>query len=167
MHTSNLEPLHLRGSVISVDHDADTITVKLDEGEERTLPFDAFDAGDVYNAGQHFDLTVDEAGQPLTVIATAEPERHSIPGYVESVDVDDELAWVYLREPEGWRRKVMPLHLFVEHGLAAAGRHFTLEVDEAGTPIALHADESDLEMQLQPAEAAKPRWTQRPAAEAD
>ena len=38
----------LSGTVVEVDYDADAITVELADGSRRTLPFEMFDAQDVY-----------------------------------------------------------------------------------------------------------------------
>ncbi|MDE3074683.1 MAG: hypothetical protein KGJ86_04575 [Chloroflexota bacterium] len=157
----------LNGRVVAVDHDHDTITVRLDDGEEEIFPFEPFDSGDVFRVGQRFSLISDQSGKTLTVVPATEAEPKTVPGYVESVDADDELVWVYLRDEEGWHRKVMPLELFAAQGLAHAGRHFRLEMDDHGTPVRLSPDEQELEMQAQPAEETKPRWTNRPAAEAE
>jgi len=159
----------LQGAVVDVDYDRDVIEVRLDDGSERSFQFELFDSGDVYQPGQRFLLTVDEQGEALEVSVSGPiPGAYtSVSGYVESVDQDDELAWVYLRGEEGWRRKVMPLQLFREHGLDRPGRHFLLDMDEAGTPVALHDDEEELEMQPLAVEETKPRWTNRPAAEAE
>ncbi len=155
------------GEVVSIDYDRDTIVVRMDGEDERTLSFELFDASDIFQPGQRFTLSLDESGQPLAVLPGTPRPVTQVPGYVESVDMDDELVWVYLRDEEGWHRKVIPLELFIANGLAHPGRHFFLETDEDGTPIALEPDEQELEMKLQPAEQAKPRWTSRPAAEAE
>ena len=159
----------LQGEVLEVDFDIDAVTVRLEDGNERVFPFELFDSYDVYQPGQHFLLTFDEAGEPSKVLAAEAPisSHVTISGYVESVDQDDELVWVYLRAEEGWHRKVMPLQLFRENGLDRPGCHFVLELDEAGTPVALQSDEDELEMMPQPIEETKTRWTDRPAAEAD
>src|SRR5437588_4017242 len=99
----------LSGEVIDVDYDADIIKVRLDDGREETFPFELFDTQDVYQAGQRFELKRGNQGQPDTVEGTPEAERMTVSGYVESVDEDDELVWVYIRSEEGWQRKVMPL----------------------------------------------------------
>src|SRR5690348_18328332 len=106
------------------------------DGTQRTLPFELFDSQDVYQPGQHFELRLDDAGDPADVSGGIAPEslHATLTGYVESVDQDDELVWVYLRTEECWQRKVMPLSLFQESGLARAGVHFLLDVDEQGTP---------------------------------
>jgi len=156
------------GEVVEVDYDRDTITVRLEDGAERTFPFQLFDEQDVYQAGQRFRLTQDDGGEPRAVsLVEAASARAAISGYVESVDQDDELVWVYLRGEEGWQRKVMPLRLFEEHDLARPGSHFLLELGEDGTPTDLQPDEHELEMLPQAVEETKPRWTNRPAAEAD
>lgn len=159
----------LSGTVIEVDYDQDTIAVELADGAQRTLPFELFDAQDVYRAGQPFDLTLDASGEPSKVVARVSPEtlHTTVSGYVESVDQDDELVWVYIRTEEGWQRKVMPLRLFEEADLARAGAHFLLDLDEHGTPLSLQPDDSELEMLPQLAEEVKPRWTDRPPAEAE
>lgn len=159
----------LSGIVVEVDYDADTISVELDDGRQQTLPFELFDAQDVYRPGQHFALKVNGSGEPSEVTARVSPEdlRTTVNGYVESVDQDDELVWVYVRTEEGWQRKVMPLSLFEESDLARAGVHFLLDLDEQGTPLGLRPDDSELEMLPQSIEETKPRWTSRPAAEAE
>jgi hypothetical protein len=159
----------LSGRVLDIDYDADTITVELDDGRQQTFPFELFDSGDVYQAGQPFELKVDDAGGPAEVATSQAPQalQATVNGYVESVDQDDELAWVYVRGEEGWQRKVMPLSLFEEMGLARPGAHFLLDLDENGTPLALHPDEDELEMLPQAIEETKPRWIGRPAAEAE
>ena len=157
------------GTVVEVDYDADTITVELADGSQRTLPFAMFDAQDVYQPGQPFELRLDESGDPVEVLsgAAAEASCTTVNGYVESVDEDDELVWVYVRTEEGWQRKVMPLGLFRESELDRAGAHFLLDLDEHGTPVQLRPDEAELEMLPQQQEETKPRWTNRPAAEAE
>jgi len=159
----------LAGTVVDVDYDADTITVELEGGEQRTYSFELFDSQDVYQPGQRFELTLDKAGDPDQVAATDQPAGDcvTVNGYVESVDQDDELAWVYIRGEEGWQRKVMPLSLFREVGLDRPGVHFLLDQDEHGTPVSLRPDEDELEMLPLQAEETKPRWTNRPAAEAE
>jgi len=159
----------VQGEVLDVDYDRDEIIVRLDGGVERAFAFQLFDAQDLYQTGQRFTLSFDEDGELLEVSLVDAPSgaHISLNGYVESVDPDDELVWVYLRDDEGWHRKVMPLQLFRDKDLDRPGAHFLLDVDEAGTPLDLHPDEAELEMQLQPAEEVKPRWTSRPAAEAD
>jgi hypothetical protein len=159
----------LRGEVVDVDYDADTITVRLDDGREETYPFELFDGSDVYQAGQRFELKLSDRGAPEEIASADAPATSAVTvaGYVESVDEDDELAWVYIRGEEGWQRKVMPLSLFREAGLARPGVHFLLDLDEHGTPVALRADEAELEMLPLAAEETKPRWTNRPAAEAE
>lgn len=158
-----------RGSVVEVDYDADTITVEFADGRRQTLPFELFDEQDLYQPGQQFELQLDAAGAPLEVIAASPTEMActTVSGYVESVDQDDELVWVYVRTEEGWQRKVMPLSLFREPGLDRSGMHFQLDLDEHGTPVRLRPDESELEMLPLPVEETKPRWTNRPAAEAE
>ena len=152
-----------------MDYDKDQIVVRLEDGDERTYPFEMFDTQDVYQPGQHFSLNVDQAGAPEGVASADAPAQGfaTLSGYVESIDQDDELVWVYLRDGEGWHRKVMPLQLFAEQGLDRPGRHFLLDLSDDGTPLSLRDDEHELEMQLQPMEAIKPRWTSRPAAEAE
>lgn len=157
----------LSGTVVEVDYDADTITVELADGGQRTLPFEMFDAQDVYRPGQPFELRLDESGLPVEVNAEAPTEGTTVNGYVESVDQDDELVWVYVRTEEGWQRKVMPLSLFRDSGMDRAGAHFLLDLDEHGTPVRLRPDEAELEMLPQQQEETKPRWTNRPAAEAE
>jgi hypothetical protein len=159
----------LRGEVLDVDFDGDTVTVRLDDGSERTFAFQAFDGGDVYREGQRFEMTIGDSGQPASVRSMEEGSgsRVSVSGYVESVDQDDELVWVYIRSEEGWQRKVMPLELFRENDLARPGRHFLLELDETGTPLTLAADDVELEMLPQAIEETKPRWATRPSAEAE
>jgi hypothetical protein len=68
---------------------------------------------------------------------------------------------------EGWQRKVMPLSLFEESDMARPGVHFLLDLDEHGTPLGLRPDDAELEMLPQSMEETKPRWTSRPAAEAE
>jgi len=159
----------LRGEVLDIDYDADTITVRLDDGRETTFPFELFDSEDVYQAGQRFELKLGAAGKPDKVASLTEAigSQTTVSGYVESVDEDDELVWVYIRSEEGWQRKVMPLSLFRENGLARPGTHFLLDLDAEGTPLALRPDENELEMLPQAVEETKPRWTQRPQAEAE
>jgi hypothetical protein len=159
----------LSGIVVEVDYDADTIIVELADGSRQTLPFELFDSQDVYRPGQHFELKVNDTGQPAEVAGRLGPEalHATVNGYVESVDQDDELVWVYVRTEEGWQRKVMPLSLFQESDLARAGAHFLLDLDEHGTPLGLHPDDSELEMLPQSAAETKPRWTSRPAAEVE
>jgi hypothetical protein len=159
----------VEGEVLEVDYDKDEILVRLEDGQERSYPFETFDAQDVYQPGQHFTLNLDDAGELESVKSADAPDSSLVlvSGYVESVDQDDHLVWVYLRDDEGWHRKVMPLQLFAEQGLDRPGRHFLLEMTEDGTPVTLRDDEQELEMQLKPAEEAKPRWTNRPAAEAE
>ena len=159
----------LRGTVVEVDYDADSILVELDDGRREAFPFEMFDSQDVYQPGQRFELSLDEAGEVADVASLAEPSSvaGTVSGYVESLDDDDELAWVYIRGEEGWQRKVMPLSLFREQGLDRAGAHFLLDLAEDGTPLALRPDETELEMQPQQVEQTKPRWTDRPAAEAE
>ncbi|MFI5268798.1 MAG: hypothetical protein ACHQ7M_15595, partial [Chloroflexota bacterium] len=100
----------LSGIVVEVDYDADTITVELADGSQKTLPFELFDAHDVYQPGQHFELKLSDGGGPAEVASRTSPDaRTTVNGYVESVDQDDELVWVYVRTEEGWQRKVMPL----------------------------------------------------------
>jgi hypothetical protein len=161
--------LALQGEVLEVDYDKDEIAVRLEDGEKRTFPFELFDAQDVYQAGQQFVMQLDEAGRPETVSSSAAPRNAfaTVSGYVESVDPADELVWVYLRDDEGWHRKVMPLQLFAEQGLDRPGCHFLVDLADDGTPSELRSDEEELEMQLQPAEETKARWTSRPAAEAE
>lgn len=158
-----------RGEVVAVDYDADTVAVRLDDGSDRTFAFEPFDSGDVYREGQRFELALDEDGGLISV-RSLEGEasgQKTVSGYVESVDRDDELVWVYVREEEGWQRKVMPLQLFLENDLARPGQHFLLKLDENGTPVGLESDEVELEMLPQSVEETKPRWTNRPAAEAE
>lgn len=164
-----VESAILRGTVLEVDFDADTIQVELENGERKSFPFEVFDSQDVYQAGQHFELTLSETGQADQVaeISTPESQQRTVNGYVESVDQDDELVWVYVRNEEGWQRKVMPLELFQESGLARPGAHFLLDLDENGTPTGLRPDEAELEMLPLQAEETKPRWTTRPSAEAE
>lgn len=159
----------LSGIVVEVDYDADTITVELPDGSRQMLPFELFDGQDVYQPGQHFELKLDPAGLPSEVAGRVSPESlHStVNGYVESVDQDDQLVWVYVRTEEGWQRKVMPLSLFEESDLARPGAHFLLDLDEHGTPLGLRPDGAELEMLPQPVEDTRPRWTTRPAAEAE
>jgi hypothetical protein len=157
----------LRGEVLEVDYDADTIRVRLDDGREETYPFQMFDTQDVYQVGQRFEFKLNAAGEPEDVADVPPPTRTTVSGYVESVDEDDDLVWVYIRTEEGWQRKVMPLGLFAEKGLDRVGSHFLLDLDEAGTPLELRVDESELEMLPQSVEETKPRWTNRPAAEAE
>jgi hypothetical protein len=157
----------LRGEVLEVDYDADTIKVRLDDGREEIYPFAAFDAKDVYQPGQRFELKLGVEGEPQHIADVPPPEHITVSGYVESVDLDDQLVWVYIRTDEGWQRKVMPLALFAEKGLDRAGSHFLLDLDDDGTPVALRPDEAELEMLPQAVEESKPRWTDRPAAEAD
>lgn len=159
----------VRGEVLDVDFDADTITVRFDDESQRTFSFEPFDGSDVYQQGQVFEMTLDDTGQPVSVRSAGESgrTRTTVSGYVESVDRDDELVWVYVRNEEGWQRKVMPLELFQENDLAHPGRHFLLELDEQGTPLALKPDEAELEMLPQAIEETKPRWSTRPAAEAE
>ncbi len=155
--------------MVDVDYDADTITVELEGGNQQTYPFETFDSHDVYQVGQRFELTLGDVGQVdgVSGVDVAETELTTVSGYVESVDQDDELVWVYIRGPEGWQRKVMPLSLFQELDLARPGVHFLLELDENGTPLGLRPDEAELEMLPLKAEETKPRWTNRPAAEAE
>ena len=157
------------GTVLDVDYDADTISVELDDGRVETFPFEAFDNGNVYQTGQRFELKLDGGGQLSQVgpRTSVEPARTTVSGYVESVDQDDELIWIYIRSEEGWQRKVMPLSLFRQSGLDRPGLHFLLELDEQGTPLALTSDEAELEMLPLAAEQTKPRWTSRPAADAE
>ncbi len=159
----------LKGTVLDVDYDADTVTVEFEDGRQQTYGFEVFDSSDVYQPGQRFELCLDEAGAVSTVTSTeeAEPTHTTVSGYVESVDQDDELAWVYIRGEEGWQRKVMPLSLFQDTGLARPGVHFLLDQDDHGTPLGLRPDEDELEMLPLAAEETKPRWTNRPAAEAE
>lgn len=157
----------LKGQVIDVDYDADTISVRLDDGSEASYPFEMFDAYDVYQVGQRFELKLNVEGDPEKVADVPPPTRTTVSGYVESVDQDDDLVWVYIRTEEGWQRKVMPLGLFVEKGLDRAGSHFLLDLDEHGTPLELRLDEAELEMLPLSIEETKPRWTNRPAAEAE
>ena len=159
----------LSGIVVEVDYDADTISVELADGSRRTLPFELFDSKDVYQPGQHFELRLNETGKPSKVAARISPEalRTTVSGYVESVDQDDELVWAYVRTEEGWQRKVMPLSLFEESDMARPGVHFLLDLDEHGTPLGLRPDDAELEMLPQSMEETKPRWTSRPAAEAE
>jgi hypothetical protein len=159
----------LRGTVLDVDYDADTITVELEDGRFQTYGFEMFDSRDLYQPGQSFELHLDEAGEPADIIHAKEANtvQTTVSGYVESVDEDDELVWVYVRSEEGWQRKVMPLRLFRESGLDRAGAHFLLDLGDDGTPLALRPDESELEMLPQAVEQTKPRWTDRPAAEAE
>jgi hypothetical protein len=166
---AEIEGAGLSGIVVEVDYDADMISVELADGSRKTLPFELFDRQDVYQPGQHFGLTLDKSGEPSKVVAGTSPEvvRTTVSGYVESVDQDDELVWVYVRTEEGWHRKVMPLSLFRESDLARPGEHFLLDLDEQGTPLGLRPDDAELEMLPQSMEQAKPRWTNRPAAEAE
>ena len=166
---ATVEGASLSGKVLDVDYDADTITVELEDGRQRTYPFELFDGSNVYQPGQTFNLRLN-AGGAISDVATASAPDSShtmVSGYVESVDQDDELVWVYVRGEEGWQRKVMPLSLFQETGLDRSGAHFLLELDEDGTPLALRPDEDELEMLPQALEETKPRWTNRPAAEAE
>ena len=158
-----------RGEVLDVDFDADTITVRLEDGSDHTFAFEPFDGGDVYQPGQHFELTYDDDGAVASVRSAEKgaPRRTTVSGYVESVDQDDELVWIYIRTDEGWQRRVMPLELFRENDLARPGRHFKLELDDDGTPLGLEPDEVELEMLPQSIEETRPRWTNRPAAEAE
>ncbi|MBV8084965.1 MAG: hypothetical protein JO247_09125 [Chloroflexi bacterium] len=159
----------MQGEVLDVDYDKDEIVVRLEDGQELTFPFEMFDDQDVYQAGQHFLVHLDPTGLAESVSSADRPASAfaTLSGYVESVDPADELVWVYLRDDEGWHRKVMPLQLFADKGLDRPGRHFLLDLGEDGTPLELRDDERELEMQLQPAEETKPRWTSRPAAEAE
>jgi len=157
----------LRGEVLAIDYDADIIRVRLDDGRETAFPFELFDSKDVYQPGQRFELTLGVAGEPEDVAFQPKAVRTTVSGYVESVDDEDELVWVYIRGEEGWQRKVMPLGLFEEKNLARAGSHFLLELDEEGTPLELQADEAELEMLPQAVEETKARWADRPAAEAE
>ncbi|HVA24130.1 MAG TPA: hypothetical protein VMW62_07015 [Chloroflexota bacterium] len=166
---AEIEGAGLSGTVVEVDYDADTITVELDDGSRKVLPFELFDSQDVYQPGQHFELRLNHTGEPSQVAGRTSPEalRITVSGYVESVDQDDELVWVYVRTEEGWQRKVMPLSLFEESDLARPGLHFLLDLDEQGTPLRLRPDDVELEMLPQSREETKPRWTSRPAAEAE
>ena len=158
------------GQVVDVDYDRDVISVLLDDGRERTFPFPLFDGGDVYRPGQRFLLALSPSGQPREVALEEAPTNlptRTASGYVESVDPEDQVAWVYLRGEEGWHRKVMPLRLLEDNDLARPGHHFLLDMSDDGTPIALRPDEDELEMMPRPSEQVKPRWTIRPAAEAD
>ena len=82
-----------------------------------------FDSKNVYQPGHRFELTVEEGGELSEVAATSAPNavESTVSGYVDSVDADDELVWVYIRGEEGWQRKVMPLSLFRESGLDRRG----------------------------------------------
>jgi len=155
--------------VVDVDYDADSITVELDDGRRETYAFELFDSQNVYQPGHRFELTVDEGGKLSDVAATSAPNavESTVSGYVDSVDADDELVWVYIRGEEGWQRKVMPLSLFRESGLDRPGAHFLLDLGPDGTPLSLRPDDAELEMLPQQAEQTKPRWTNRPAAEAE
>ncbi|HEX6511794.1 MAG TPA: hypothetical protein VF157_05820 [Chloroflexota bacterium] len=159
----------ISGVVVDIDYDADTISVELDDGRRETYPFEMFDSSDVYQAGQRFELRLDHIGDPSEVSAdsTPPPAIVTVSGYVESIDEDDELVWVYVRGDEGWQRKVMPLSLFEDSDLARRGAHFLLEIGEDGTPSGLRPDEAELEMLPQSVEQTKPRWADRPAAEAE
>src|SRR5947209_3298660 len=106
----------VQGEVLDVDYDEDVIRVRLDDGREASFPFVLFDSQDVYQSGQRFVLNMTDAGDANTVVLSEAPSRTTLGGYVDSVDQDDELVWVYLRNDEGWHRKVMPLQLFVEQG---------------------------------------------------
>src|SRR5689334_10486110 len=108
------------------------ITIELEDGRQQTHPFELFDGSDVYQHGQTFHLRLSDAGEILEIApaSTADPAHTTVNGYVESVDQDDELVWVYVRAEEGWQRKVMPLSLFRESDLARPGVHFLLELDE-------------------------------------
>jgi hypothetical protein len=164
-------PAVLRGTVLEIDYDADTVTVELDDGQQQTFSFELFDHHDIYQPGQRFELKFRKSGEPDSVASSDTPApgtpARTVSGYVESVDQDDQLVWVYIREEEGWQRKVMPLGLFQEYDLARPGAHFLLEVAEDGTPMSLRPDDAELEMLPQQAEETKPRWTQRPHAEAE
>ena len=166
---AQIEGAVVQGTLVEVDYDADTVAVELADGQPATYPFELFDSANVYQPGQRFRLTLDETGEAVEVAST-DPEQSAgatVSGYVESVDQDDQLVWVYIRGEEGWQRKVMPLRLFQESGLARPGVHFLLDVAEDGTPLSLRPDEDELEMLPSKAEETKPRWTNRPAAEAE